>query len=91
MDWKAFLKPNWKKLSLFVAITSIVILLARFVFGSNGYPLPLSKVLVLGEPGQPIMLAAEPSFTNIITNVLLVVFWYLLSCLLVFAFNKLKR
>lgn len=91
MNWKEFLKPDFKKIIIFAIIIILLFLLSITIYRSypsTGYPLPIQKVVSLGEPGRPVMLTAEYDYINILINL---VIWYLISCVIIFIYNKYKK
>jgi len=91
MNWKEFLKPSIKKIAifllLFIAISFIIYffvytpwIIADFTYTLAPFGIPLtiwSDFLISGF-----------SWINFIIDI---VFWYLVSCLIVFAFQKLSK
>lgn len=93
---KQFLRPDWRKIVIF-----FVIMICWIIFFSRGegYP-PLADVMIDyigypvflitrqgGEPGAFYGPIYEWNFINLIINI---VIWYLISCLIIFVYNKLR-
>ena len=86
---KQFLKPNWKKIILFL----IFMIIGSFICYHKeptincGFPMPYLKVYYLmtlvGEPG--------PKFTSFFSVLVDLIFWYLIACGIIFAYQKLKK
>ena len=92
MNWKKFLKLDWRKIVLFLAISSVIFAHVFFFNGytypDNGYPLPFFDVIELGSSGQPSMLSEELNYSNILINL---VIWYTISFVLIWLYDKVKR
>ena len=101
MNVKKFLKPNWKKivLSIIIPIQATLIggLIANFPsysevgynIGSNYFlifmlPVLLSRVFSI--PWEPII-----SWQVLIIIFSLLLYWYILSCLIVWIYDKVKK
>ena len=95
MNWKEFLKPDWIKIVIFVIlmgglnyfiISTTEILDARILVG-----LPLGfwpKGSFYVQSGGPIPPTVEFSSINFIIDI---IFWYLISCVIVFVYRKTKK
>ena len=100
MNWKKFLKPNPKKVTLFVALAPALYFTA-FFFGcffvgakpivklfepECSYPLDEFLIITLGSPADMI-------FNYLHVNVIFIdfIYWYLLSCLIIWIYDKVKK
>ena len=95
MDWKKFLKPDWRKILFFIItmgglnylwISGNYVLDARILFG-----LPLGfypKGGFMGHPGYPPPPTVEFSWLNFFIDV---IFWYLIACLIYYGYDSFKR
>lgn len=93
MDIVGFLKPDLAKVLIFLIISATVLLAAHYVFSScitsYYYPLPFAtSAMISGGPGTPGMLALEYILPNYLINLLV---YYLLSCLIVYAYGLFKK
>lgn len=90
MTLKQFLKPGWKKIVIF-----FIILLLTLFLGIKFSAIP--EIDIIYEIGYPAFLTIttimfgrkiyEWNFPNLIINI---VIWYLLSCLIVWIYEKVK-
>jgi len=91
-----FFKPNWVKVILFVSLASLFLSLRYnfsmghgLLFTLQGWPLPIHN------PDFPDELRADlPKSSLIWPKIYLVVdliFWYLISCLMVWIYGKFKK
>jgi len=95
MNWKEFFKPTIVKVVLFLIlmgglnyyiISTSDVLDARELFGSPLGFWPIGSFYVqAGGPTPPVV---EFSWTNFIIDI---VFWYLVSCVLVAVYHKFKK
>jgi len=95
MSWKKFLKPDWRRLILFVItmvglnyfwISSFDISDGRDLFG-----LPLGfypKGSFMMRPGYPTPPVVEFSWVNLVVDIL---FWYLIACIAFYVYDKVKE
>jgi len=83
---KQFLKPNWRKILLFIILLIFFIGLKRNIrlgdvfFTARGYPLPFQS--------------SNGAIDNLISYIFLfinLIFWYLISCFIIWIYNKLKK
>jgi len=93
MNWKEFLKPDWRKIVLmfiFVMLTSIIknlgILVRTEIIDYYGFPFPFYGKAGLFEPPQPYRTFFDP--IALIGNIIIL---YLLSCLIVWIYKKVKK
>ena len=95
MNWKEFLKPDWKKIVIFVILFILFSFLMNnpFYIEDKGFPLVYLDFAVYG----PSLLASGtlidyrgPIF-SIMNLVVDFIFWYLLSCLIIWVYNKVKK
>jgi len=92
MNWKVFLKPDWRKILITILILVISVCLFLFQFTSPlifllnapivGVLYPVIMTSTTGEFGLTVALF------SIIINIF---YWYLLSCLIVWIYNKVKK
>lgn len=92
MTLKQFLKPDWRKIVLFV----IVLFLLTFFLGIKFSAIPeIESIIEIGYP--PFLTIIEGflgnktykwNFTNLIFNI---VIWYLLSCVIIWIYDKIKK
>jgi hypothetical protein len=94
MDWKEFLKPDWTKVVVFVILIFITSSIPDlFIEGTDmriSYGFPFSFFIFGGRlelsPGQSIPFYFH--YEAIIENIII---WYLLSCFIVWVFDKAKK
>ena len=95
MNWKGFLKPDWKKIIIFI-ILLIIFLPFKYVvsaalpiiWAGRGLPLPIYIDILVGE-GMVWTTINYP-----LLGVLLIIdliFWYFLSCFIVWIYDKVKK
>jgi hypothetical protein len=91
MNWKEFLKPSWRKIVLTVVLLILGLIYVGWVESCIPYP-------CFGGPysdrGFPLIWLRSSSFSasiNWINFFLDIVFWYLLSCLIIWIYDKFKR
>jgi len=94
MNFKKFLKPDWRKIVVFLILSIISSFYTTpyfKVFGSYGLPLtyftyvPESSFCDL-EP------CPKQGFNVFYQNLLIdIIFWYILSCLIVWIYDKVKK
>lgn len=93
MNWKQFLKPDWKKIVVFILFFSLISYISPFL---HDYIFPCVYVgpdSCMGEfYGLPLIfgvrLLAVFRLDNIIFLITDLIFWYLLSCLIVWIYDK---
>jgi len=95
MEWKEFLKPDWRKILIFVVlmgvlnyliISTTVILDARILVGIPFGFWPIGSFMMWPDATTPP--TVEFSWINFIIDV---IFWYLLSCLIIWTYYKVKK
>ncbi len=79
-DWKQFLKPDWRKIVIF-AISLVTLFLYQPTFGIRLVGFPLTVMV-------KDMFGTRYSVPAIIINL---IFWYLLSCLLIWFYDKSRK
>jgi preprotein translocase subunit SecE len=92
MNWKEFLKPDWRKIVLTIILFTIVTGLKWYLFDTclgcyNTYfGVPLAFY-------EKIVWPRENEMTNfLIFNLIVdIIFWYLLSCLIVWIYDKFRK
>jgi len=85
MDWKQFLKPDWRKIVLFLVLLNFV-------------PMPLVCYYALGGCGEMFIVAGFIFFLTVLMTPLimiviaipLIILSYLLSCLIIWIYDKFK-
>jgi len=94
MNWKEFLKPDWRK----IAFTFVWMVLSILLYWSNvrtgSGPLLIDSYLITFLVIQPILAVAFILNLNIgaITFLILMVLYsYLISCLIVWIYNKFRK
>ncbi len=75
MNFKKFLKPDWRKIVIFIPLSIV------FAWGAG---IPLRSTIPVGEISNVPLL--DP--TNLVINL---IFWYLFSCFLVWIYDKIKK
>jgi len=97
MSWKKFLKPDWRKAVIFLILTILSSIYQRNIgvgelfIPSRGLPLPVymcaegfSDIILL----TPLMMPCEIIYPFLIINLIM---WYLLACLIVWIYDKVKK
>jgi hypothetical protein len=97
MDFWKFIKPDWRKIVLFLILLILTSITPNLGFdiwwtgadmGTN-YGFPFSFYGCCGGPplmyGQPV-----PTYSHPIALIEDILLWYLISCLIVWVFDKLK-
>lgn len=84
-----FLKPNWVKVILFVSLASLFLSRSYDVYVGGGilatiqgWPLPIDTPEVPEEVKSPLLK---------VFLVIDLIFWYLISCFLVWIYKKIKK
>ncbi|MEK6841110.1 MAG: hypothetical protein AABX45_00760, partial [Nanoarchaeota archaeon] len=87
---KEFLKPTIVNIILFLILIIISTWFSsNLTYGYGGWPLYFWPIKSLGDAGFKIFEVAPPfSILNFIADI---VIWYLISCLIIFIYNKIKR
>ncbi|TSC53948.1 MAG: hypothetical protein LiPW16_233 [Microgenomates group bacterium LiPW_16] len=88
---KQFLKLEWRKGLIFIFLTGISLLLvypdyplpADFYTVGRGWPLPYLTINIGGGVTQGVSIF----YLGLVTDL---IFWYLISCLIIFIYNKLR-
>jgi len=83
MNWKQFLKPNLKKIVLFVILLIAFLVLLNF-YPNSGYPLPFVNEINLWPSGMAI----EPIQVNLLINPII---WYLFTCFVVWIYDRIRK
>jgi len=83
MNWKEFLKPEWRK----VILTAILFLLILWLGYPHFYPLDFYEMACVKIEGG----GCFPSFENPISFIIDVIIWYLLSCPMAWIYDKVKK
>lgn len=105
MNWKEFLKPTKGKIILFIALVcfgTIIGWLAAILFFRGGPSFLASLIALFLSLPMSIFLLINiliqkklPSWSGweliMLYSLIAILFWYLISCLVVFAFNKFKE
>jgi sterol desaturase/sphingolipid hydroxylase (fatty acid hydroxylase superfamily) len=88
MNWKEFLKPDWRKTTLFVVITFIIPLVGMFamlpIFVWLALPvfLPVFSIAGITE-GGPLY-----SLTGLLFSVIIWIVYYIFSCFVIWIYDK---
>jgi predicted neutral ceramidase superfamily lipid hydrolase len=99
MDWKQFLKPDWRKIVLTIVIFFIpmglgfLIVLEGFAkeAGQEFLPFYILRIIII------LLLILSPFsiilgfLPYVLKELLNLIFWYLLSCLIVWVYDKYKK
>jgi hypothetical protein len=93
MDIIKFLKPDLAKFIIFLIISVSILYIANFVFTphitSYSYPLPFATTGRISDgPGTPVMLTVDYNWLNHLINLFI---YYLVSCLIVYAYRLVKK
>jgi hypothetical protein len=97
MGLKDFLKPTKWKIIIFLIICFIIFskislydpIIRGYGTPSAGYPLSFNTVRSLGHPGGPAgPLVAETNYLNTAINLII---YYLISCLIIFGYKRVKK
>jgi len=94
MNWKGFLKPEWRNIVIFVFLIIVTSSIPNlFVEGADigiNYGFPFN---FYGYGGGPELLPGQSIPTYLRYEALIedVVIWYLLSCLIVWVYDKVKK
>jgi hypothetical protein len=94
MGWKQFLKPDWRKIVLMLLFFLLGLLNVRsYTSGSCGV---LQVITVWEERGLPFTfqvtkLHCSPIIFILIPAFLDLIFWYLISCLIVWVHDRYRK
>ncbi len=110
MNWKEFLKPDWKKMLIFLLLTFFVgIIIQNHMSAGNVVeqhylmiPYPgiighaegtiIHRTVICGIPIAPPNCNPESSFRfDYFGLVFNLIFWYLISCTIIYAYKKVKK
>jgi hypothetical protein len=86
MNFKQFLKPDWRKIVIFIVLLIVFlpwksdIIVGELYWRAWGFP-------------WPILAHKEGLFLTLIYQGLIIdlIFWYLISCLIIWIYDKLKK
>ena len=84
MNWKQFLKPDWRKISIFVALFAISLLYQyegpclEICFPTRGLPFP-------------IFWLPDSIWEFALRLIIDLFFWYFISCLIAWIYDKVKK
>ena len=100
MDWKEFLKPDLRKILVFVILSLILYFIpidaSYESWDVQGLPIP-AYICYKGEELTPfvsfwlINMPMPPCGFIYQFLIIDLIFWYLLSCLIVWVYNKVKK
>ncbi len=97
MKWKQFLKPDWRKIVIFVVLSVIFLYLfnnavtiGELYYPVKGFPVPYYYSRSGGMLSSGVLVDYIPSF-NLLNFILNITFWYLISCLIVWVYDKVKK
>ncbi len=93
-DWKEFLKPDWKKIILFLiliiatSVPSNIFIEGADIGKNHGFPFNFygyggGLALLMNIPGQQIQ-----SYFDVSPLIANIIIWYLISCLIILVYNK---
>ena len=98
MNIKQFLKPDWKKIAILVFLIAASLLYqSGFALGelpatARGFPL---SIIIFSPEDSSYAISTVPSgiplgisYEGLILDLL---FWYFISCLIIWSYDKLKR
>lgn len=93
---KEFLKPSKLKVFIFALLFVGTLLLSIIIFNTEsriGFPLPIINIqnALTSFKFLEISYGGSSSGYNYVNIVLDLIVWYLVSCLIIFAYNKVKR
>jgi len=98
MSWKEFLKPDWRKIVITLALIGLSFLyiyeplIADAYEAYRGLPLFYWKYFVGAGPLIEGMEVPEPVTEFLYFNLIIdLIFWYLLSCLIIWIYDKVKK
>jgi len=88
MNWKQFLKPDWRKITIVV-----ILVLIGFFSVQNCAPRGKSYPLILFpfyfyEGYQNMVSNCSVDFIPAITSV---IYWYILSCIIIWLYDKFRK
>ena len=93
MNWKQFLKPDRKKIIVFFVFVFIILLYLLFgpifpIVGDVLLSIPLFSLMcpVFGSSNSIFCL-----IQNILVIIIIPLYWYLLSCLIVWLYDKVRK
>ena len=90
MTLKQFLKPDWRKIVIFVVVSIVFSLYKNIITVYNyerGFPLPFQFCVYDMFP------SLAPPWCGVVGHYLIVdiIIWYILSCLIVWIYDKRKK
>ena len=95
MNWKEFLKPDWRKILLFFVLFGISSLYSTpyyKVFANYGFPMQYFTFIPEENSFCDIEPCPNPGLTLSYVNLFInFIFWYLISCLVVHIYPKSKK
>lgn len=95
MNWKGFLKPDWRKISMLFILEFFLTFIALLF----GFKLPIWAVYLIA----PNVLYLETTVTSLFTspvelslhgtvsNVIVLFYRYILSCLIIWIYDKVRK
>jgi len=98
MKWENFFKPYWKKIILFLILVILTSVVSNFGFGiwwagadmgiNYGFPFNF-----YGYGGGPPLSPEQPIPTYFYPIALIgnIIIWYLLSCIIIWVYDKVKK
>lgn len=92
MNWKEFLKPDWRKIVIFVILFVMLIIIAN-LYPPKLIPSWLENLnIIFYFPDFFIFEILKLSISTVIFLFILdLIYWYLLSCLIVWVYDKVKK
>ena len=95
MNFKQFLKPDWRKIVISVVLFIILSYLINnpFYTEDKGFPLVFLDFAVYGPallPSGTIVDYRGPVF-SLMNLIIDLIFWYILSCFIIWIYDKFKK
>ena len=97
MTLKQSLKPDWRKIVIFVVLSVIFLYLfnnavtiGELYYPVKGFPLPYYYNRSGGMLSSGVLVDYIPNF-NLLNFILDLIFWYLLSCLVIWIYDKFRK
>jgi len=96
MNWKEFLKPDWRKIVVFVILfilSSFISAYFNTIYSAIGFcsSIKAGFPLAFNTEISGIECGGDSSNFDIFSFILDIIFWYLLSCLIVWIYDKFRK
>jgi hypothetical protein len=90
MNLKKFLKPDWRKILIFLVMVFLTFLTGKVepIYESTKFELGYPTFLIKWTHRMPPSTSYEWNFVNLFINAII---WYFLSCLIIWIYDKLKK